>query len=316
MKNRNAYGRTLIWGAVLGIGLILFELVKMFARRVDYVNVQVFDIALIIGFILVLHAGVKDFKAHYTERLSFAKAFLCCSIISLIGCVLMFAYGMLHFSVIEKDGLQKKYETALNNFHKNIEKDTITTDELKTYLLSVDSLIPVAEAKLPESLPDSLRKETVRGVEMIDRYYAEKLSACQKTDTADHYRMSNFTAYSRKNLVETLESYVAQNENQPSTQWVQMAVQELNNMLPTIDPVEVRFEKNKSHVPHYDKPGTYVAVASAMDLLYGMFFGIFVAIFNYTSKRPLNVVTEPAEGEDVERTSEEENNPNDELKNC
>ena len=48
MKNKNAYLSTLKWGAVLGVMLAAFELVKMFARRVDFTGAKMLDLALII----------------------------------------------------------------------------------------------------------------------------------------------------------------------------------------------------------------------------------------------------------------------------
>jgi hypothetical protein len=57
------------WGVILGIMLIGIELLKMFARKVDYAASQILDLAMIVGFILVLHLGVKEFKETYTERL-------------------------------------------------------------------------------------------------------------------------------------------------------------------------------------------------------------------------------------------------------
>ena len=106
------------WGLILGVMLAGLEILKMFARKVDYSASQMLDLAMIIGFILVLHFGVKEFKETYAERLSFAKAFRSCILISLIGAILLFGYDMLHYSVIEKDGLQQKYTTALQNTNK------------------------------------------------------------------------------------------------------------------------------------------------------------------------------------------------------
>ena len=59
MKQKKAYLSTLKWGAILGVMLAVFELVKMYARRVDYAGAKVLDLALIIGFVLVLYAGLQ-----------------------------------------------------------------------------------------------------------------------------------------------------------------------------------------------------------------------------------------------------------------
>ncbi len=79
-----------------------------------------------------------------------------------------------------------------------------------------------------------------------------------------------------------------------------------------LDPVDIRYEQNKSHVPHYDQPGLYAALSSMMYLLYGMFIGIFIAMYHYTSKRtaieeagetPIDV--DPYAGFYADKTSEE-----------
>ena len=130
MQNDNNFWKIhLKWGIIAGIMLIGIELLKMFARKVDYAASQILDLAMIIGFIMVLYQGVKEFKESYPERLSFAKAFLSCIVISVIGAVILFGYDVLHYSFIEKDGLQKKYDVALENYKKNLAKDTLTAAE-------------------------------------------------------------------------------------------------------------------------------------------------------------------------------------------
>lgn len=289
MKQKKAYLSTLKWGAILGVMLALFELVRMYARRIDFAGAKVLDLALIIGFVLVLYAGIKEFKELYTERLSFAKAFLGCILISLVGSAILFGYNMLHYAVIEPDGLQKRYEVALDNYRKVIEKDTITQDEMKTYLSQVKSLLDAEQETFvwPDTASDALKQDVKKGIGMIYDFFLLKITDKKAVDTADNYKMGNFDTYARRTMVETLSLYVEQNENQPSTAFVQEMVQNSCSKMGALNPVEARFTQNKNHVPHYDKPGLYAAVSALMDLLYGMFFGLFIAMYHYTSKRPV-----------------------------
>ena len=133
LNDKNFWKVHLKWGIILGVMLAGIEILKMFSRKVDYQAAQLLDLAMIVGFILVLHLGVKEFKEVYPERLSFAKAFLSCIVTSVIGVVLLFGYDMLHYSVIEKDGLQQKYTTALAKYKQNLAKDTLTNAELMAY---------------------------------------------------------------------------------------------------------------------------------------------------------------------------------------
>ena len=210
MKQKKAYLSTLKWGAILGVMLAVFELVKMYARRIDYSGAKVLDLALIIGFVLVLYAGIKEFKELYTERLSFAKAFLGCILISVIGSAILFGYNMLHYAVIEPDGLQKKYEVALDNYRKVIEKDTITQDEMKTYINRVDSLLKVEQESFswPDTVSSALKQDARKGVGMIYDFFLLKITDKKAVDTADNYKMGNFDTYARRTMVQTLALYV------------------------------------------------------------------------------------------------------------
>lgn len=289
MKNKNPWLVCVKWGALLGVALSIFELVKMVARNVEFEGAKMFDIAIIIVFILLIHAGVKEFKEKYPQRLSFAKAFMACIIISFVGAVLFFGYDLLHYSLIEKDGLAKKYDKALNNFRASIERDTISTLELNAYLDTVKVMMEEQETLVCQenTLSDSIRMDVHRGTQLIERFYDEKMTARRAADTAHNYQMANFAPYARRVLVETLQLYIAQNETENSTRYVEQVVQQTNSQLATVNPVDARFEQNKSHVPHYDKALTYVSVSAMMNLLYGMFFGLFVAMFHYRSKNPI-----------------------------
>lgn len=289
MKNKNPWLVCVKWGALLGVALSIFELVKMVARNVEFEGAKMFDIAIIIVFILLIHAGVKEFKEKYPQRLSFAKAFMACIIISFVGAVLFFGYDLLHYSLIEKDGLAKKYDKALNNFRASIERDTISTLELNAYLDTVKVMMEEQETLVCQenTLSDSIRMDVHRGTQLIERFYDEKMTARRAADTAHNYQMANFAPYARRVLVETLQLYIAQNEKENSTRYVELVVQQTNSQLATVNPVDARFEQNKSHVPHYDKALTYVSVSAMMNLLYGMFFGLFVAMFHYRSKNPI-----------------------------
>ncbi|MBQ3750412.1 MAG: DUF4199 domain-containing protein [Bacteroidales bacterium] len=289
MKNKNPWLVCVKWGALLGVALSIFELVKMVARNVEFEGAKMFDIAIIIVFILLIHAGVKEFKEKYPQRLSFAKAFMACIIISFVGAVLFFGYDLLHYSLIEKDGLAKKYDKALNNFRASIERDTISTLELNAYLDTVKVMMEEQETLVCQenTLSDSIRMDVHRGMQLIERFYDEKMTARRAADTAHNYQMANFAPYARRVLVETLQLYIAQNEKENSTRYVEQVVQQTNSQLATVNPVDARFEQNKSHVPHYDKTLTYVSVSAMMNLLYGMFFGLFVAMFHYRSKNPI-----------------------------
>lgn len=300
------------WGVVAGALLAGIEILKMLARQVDYQSAQLLDLAMIIGFILVLHFGVKEFKEVYPARLTFAKAFLSCIVISFIGAVLLFGYDMLHYSVIEKDGLQKKYTVALEKYRQNLAKDTLTATELNTYTDAAAAILNerkeellngatiAKDSDLPaDSLRQKLRDEINSGTLLVQQYYVGKLCSKPESDK-EQYTLGHFTPYAKRVLIETLVSYIDQNKEKPSTPYVQGIVQETNVELDSIDPLDKRFEETKSRVPRYDRNGQYAAVSAMMYLLYGMFFGLFVAMFHYTSKKPIEEFV-PTEAEQNEQ---------------
>lgn len=284
MNNRKSWIACLKWGVVLGAALAVFELIKMAARNVDYAGAKMFDIALIIILILILYAGIKEMKEKFTERLSFAKAFLGTILITAVGSLIFFAYAFVHYTCIDKDGLQKKREASLTNYRELINNDTIKTAELTAFLDTTKSLMVAQESVCTDTLTAELAQEVHKGVMMIDKFYAEKLQAKQKLDTANNYKMGNFLPYARLTLVQTLEIYVTQNADKVSTPFVKSIVENTNQQLPTVNPADLRFERRKSEVPQYDKLSIYVFICTMMNFLYGLFFGLFVALFHYTSK--------------------------------
>lgn len=314
LKDKTFWKIHLKWGVIAGIMLAGIEILKMFARKVDYQAAQLLDLAMIIGFILVLHFGVKEFKESYPERLSFAKAFLSCIVTSLIGVAVLFGYDMLHYSVFEKDGLQQKYNTALGKYKQNLAKDTLTNAELTAYTDAATAILNERKEELlngatikkdsnlaSDSLRQELRDEINSGILLFQQYYTDKLRSKPEADK-DQYQLGNFTPYAKRVLMETLVSYTEQNEGKASTPYVQEIVQQTNDNFASIDPLEKRYEENKSRVPRYDKNGQYAAVSAMMYMLYGMFFGLFVAMFNYTSKKPIDNFV-PSDNDDTETTN-------------
>lgn len=296
LNDNNFWKIHLKWGIIAGIMLAGIEILKMFARKVDYQSAQLLDLAMIVGFILVLHYGVKEFKEVYPERLSFAKAYFSCIVISLVGAVLLFGYDLLHYSFIEKDGLEKKYVIALEKYKQNLAKDTLKNAELMAYTDAAAQLMQAQKDSLltRESLNDTLCNEISSGTLIIQNFYTDKLRSKPEADK-ESYQLGNFTPYAKRVLMETLTSYIEQNDGKASTPFVQSLVQKTNVALPSIDPLEKRYEENKSHVPRYDKNGQYAAVSAMMYLLYGMFFGLFVAMFHYKSKNPIEAAADTPE---------------------
>ncbi len=307
LKDKNFWSIHIKWGLILGIFLVGLEVVKMFARKVDYQGSQLLDIAMIIGFILILFYGVREFKDNYLERLSFSKAFLSTIVISFLGALIILGYDNIHYSVIEKDGLQSKYTVALEKYKSNLAKDTITSAELLVYTNSVDSIITAQKEHyfFENHLNDSVVTEVNNGIQIFQQYYSNKILSKPENDKK-FYTLRDFSQYARRILVETLVSYTEQNVSKVSTDAVQTIIQNSNKSIEYIDPLENRFYSTKARVPRYDKMGKYATVSAIIYLIYGMFFGLFVAMFHYRSKNPIEPQTEPDVESEITEQSETE----------
>lgn len=245
LKDKEFWKIHLKWGVIVGIMLVGIEILKMFARKVDYSASQLLDLAMIIGFIIVLYHGVKEFKEVYPERLTFAKAFLSCIVMSVIGTVILFGYDMLHYSVFEKDGLQQKYAVALEKYKQNLAKDTLTADELNAFCEAATAIINDQKGTLQDStLNDTVNAEINSGILLFQKFYTDKLRSKPDADK-EQYKLGNLTPYAKRVLVETLVSYIEQNKEKPSTPYVQDIVQKTNDKLASIDPLDKRFEQTK-----------------------------------------------------------------------
>lgn len=300
MKDKKFWQVHLKWGLILGLLFVAIEVLKMFARKVDYQASQLLDIAMIIGVILALYHGVREYKENYPDRLSFAKAFRSALVMSVVAAAVIFCYDIFHYSVIEKDGLQRKYDAALAKYKSNLTNDTVSNSEIDTFIETANKLIDENRKAVVSDISDndSLCLEISQGCNVFQQYYSEKILSKPEKD-AESYTLGSFLQYARKVLVETLVSYSEQNDGKQSTIYVQKIVQNTNAALVDADPLDVRFEQNKNRVPHYDKNGQYAAISAAIYLLYGMFFGIFVAMFHYRSKNAIDEVPESQEDEDA-----------------
>ena len=149
-----------------------------------------------------------------------------------------------------------------------------------------------------EAEQSQIRDEINNGVLLFQKFYTDKLCSKPETDK-EQYQLGKFTPYAKRVMMETLVSYIEQNDGKISTPFVQGIVQKTNDTLASIDPLEKRFEATKSRVPRYDRNGQYATVSALMYLLYGMFFGLFIAMFHYTSKKPIEEFV-PSENEETE----------------
>ena len=317
MNQKSPWYICLKWGLIFGAVAVIFEVVRMVARNLEFSNQAAGSLALIILYVLVLYAGVKEFKEHYPQRLSFAKAFLSCILISAVGCVILFGFEVLQYSKIDPDGLEKRYETSLTNYRRMVEKDTVSTAELNLYLDTLSSIVGISQDQVMDAqdtvVDDGMKVEVKKGLDLLQKYYRATLTnefqkrSMQPIDTV--WDLSHFSMKARRTLMQTLELYVNQNDKAPSTLYVQQIVQRAENLLRDYSVADIRFEKKKADIPHYTSPVTYAAINSFFSWIYALLVGIFVSVYHYRSKNAIDEVpVEETEyvAEETENLSEEE----------
>ncbi|MBR4136048.1 MAG: DUF4199 domain-containing protein [Bacteroidales bacterium] len=315
MKEKSPWNVCLKWGLVFGAASIVMEVVRMMARRLEMSNQAAGSLALIIIFVLILYAGIKEFKERYPARLSFSKAFLSCILIATVGCVILFGYELLHYTKIEPEGLEKRYENSLANYRAAIEKDTVTTVELQAYLDTLSVAMKTAEEQLvaaQDTVVDyAMRQEVQKGLGLVQKYYSASLmNEYQKRNVRvldTLWDLSHFSMNARLELMHTLELYLNQNDKAPSSPYVREVVQRAENEMRAFSVADNRFEQKKANIPHYTSPVTYAAINSFFSWIYALLVGIFVALYHYRSKNAIDSVpVEETNPDDADAATEDE----------
>src|SRR5574344_462641 len=126
------------WGALLGAGLSLIRLLNFFSRNIEYSFGPVFDLLMIVAFVGVLYACIKESRDKCLDGIiKFTKAFCVGASVVFIAFVAVFVYLNFHYTVIEKDGIEKHNQRNIELAYQKIQKDTITNDEIKDYCQAV-----------------------------------------------------------------------------------------------------------------------------------------------------------------------------------
>ena len=115
------------WGALLGAALAVCELVKMAARDINYDAGAVFSILLLIVIIVFLYAGIKEYRDEVLDGfIRFPKGFGAGAAIIAVSFVVVFAYMMVHYQYIDKNGLERLNTQNVETFYARLEKDTVS----------------------------------------------------------------------------------------------------------------------------------------------------------------------------------------------
>ncbi|MCQ2285250.1 MAG: DUF4199 domain-containing protein [Bacteroidales bacterium] len=283
---KNWFKVTIIWGCILGAGFSALEVLKMLARKVDYPFGTIADLMMILLIIAVLVKSAKVYKDNYSGGfLSFGKSFGLGVGTVIFSFLFYLLYLCLHYTVVEPNGMQRINKSYEQRFIDNLTKDTVSVAEVHNYLVAASPIIRNQADTVFATMEDTacvnkLKKQ----IDDLYFYFAERVERGQEVDTA-HYFYGTFDKYAQQVLLNTNELII--NNAQDSTPcFTQLSMISLSSAakLDTISPLKLRFEAQKSTIPHYDNWMAVALMNAFVVLLYGLFFNIFTSLYIYRKK--------------------------------
>lgn len=296
------------WGALLAITLSACEVVKMFARQIEYEAGAVFSLLLLIILILFGYAATKEYRDTALDGfIRFPKAFATAATTMLIAAVLFFGYMLAHYQFIDKDGLNRINQRNVEIFNQKIQNDTITQSLLNQYIDESFQLVDEthAEMNFPTEC-DSCQSFIDQSLTQITEAYKDRLLLCKQKDTTN-YTFKNFPDFAQHTFLDVYQNFLSQNENSPCGTQLSQIMNNSYIKIQNIDLLEQARKEQEKNIPHYTSI-VPIALSSAISaLLFGLFVNLFVALY-LTKKKPEANPEETAEGqqESVENNQNQE----------
>ena len=266
------------WGAVGAVALALLELVKYYARLIEYPFQKISVLVFILVMIALLYLCIKEVRDKiYDGQIAFARAFSIGALMMSVTAFTLFFYLLIQYTYIDKNAVSEMNKRNWENFRAQQAKDTLSTEEFTIFFEHVETVKNTHAPQSSENVIDSLLNELL-------------LVTKQKLQVIDSLTLSNFITVAQKEWTNTaaiMLNGVAQWENADLyTQPLQVAVQALRDSMPHFAPIDSRMERLKDKIPHYKTP-TAAAFSYTIFavLLYGLFFTIFVALYLYKKKK-------------------------------
>lgn len=270
------------WGVFLGAALAACELVKMVARDINYDAGAVFSILLLIVIILFLYASIKEFRDDVSDGfIRFPKAFGVGALTTVVAFAVVFAYMLLHYQYIDKNGLEQLNQKNVELFYAKLEKDTVSQEMAKLYLHKTDSMMNstftsmVEQDMIDTACVDWTRE---RMDKMLQAYSDRVLLSFRKDSIGCTY--AGFSSFAQHQFLDVYQNLLAiDNINDNCYQSFSMLVNNSRGNMERINLLEEAYEMQKNKIPHYTSI-LPVAMSYAFSvLLYGLFLAIFVALY-------------------------------------
>lgn len=283
---KNLFTIALKWGALLGVTLAGCELVKMLARDINYDAGAIFSILLLIVLILFLYGASKEFRDDLQEGyIRFPKAFGVGAVTTVVAVILVFAYMLLHYSAIDKDGLQRLNETNVEHFYQRAAKENVSGEVVAAYLCQTDSIVRNTYLALvrDNAVEAPCADFTQTQMEVILKAYNERVQMSSNVDTV-HFTYKNFPEFAQLTFLDVYQNLLSNtNANDSCYKALSVLVNNAHTNMAKVNILDQAYQLNKSKVPHYTSILPVSLSYAFSVLLYGLFVNIFVAL--YVAKR-------------------------------
>lgn len=286
---------TIKWGALLGAGLSLIKLVTYLASTLDseYPFGAISDLLMVAAFVFTIYMAIKEIRDKCQDGvIRFAPAFGYGIEVVIVAYIVMVGYLLVHYTYIDKDGVEKNNRRNMELAYQKLEKDTISNEEVQQYYNDVKILIEKERNKLETDSVCGTKLDSATQILLI----AYEHQLVQKNHSTDDpaYRLDSFSIKANELLYRCAEAVLTNthDDNKECLAQLPIILENSSRDIQGLNPLIARFEKVKPSVPQSDSPVMAAFAYSLSILLYGLLLNIFVALFLYRNEKKTCTVEE------------------------
>lgn len=264
------------WGALLGAGLSLIKLLGYCAEKLEYAFGPVSDLLMVAVIVLCIYMAVKQVRDNLQDGLiKFSRAFLMGCGVVFLGYIILSLYMMLHFNVIDREGVAKINTKSMNHTAEVLKKDTVTQAEMKAYCADMKKIALEESYRLGG---DSLHAQCDSGIVVIYKLFERSLNLRIKDDSTI-LRRDTFDICADRAMREA-SAFVQMNK--PEVSGLSHAAIETARDSMAVTPLwQKKLDSMKKQIPQYHTTFAAATITTMAILLYGLMLNIFVALFLY-----------------------------------
>ena len=287
---------TIKWGALLGAGLSLIKLATYYAGTLDadYPFGAISDLLMVAAFVLAIYMAIKEIRDNKQDGvIRFAPAFGYGVLVVAIAYAVMVGYLLVHYTQIEKDGVEKNNRRNRELAYQRLQKEMVTDVEVSQYYERVADIIKEEREEVETDTACGAKLDSAVHILLTayDRQLVEKPHAADDPS----YRLDSFS-FKANELLYRCAAAVMANANDDNRECLALLPEILDRSsrdIQELNPLDARFEAVKPSIPQSDSPVMAAFAYSLSILLYGLLLNIFVALFLYRNeKRKCSLDTE------------------------